>query len=623
MARGVAPEERTVLRRVLLRTPQGGGREPEGPPSAPRGRAADMPGVPEGLWQRFLSATCCARASNRPRVGRKGAFGLFSQGDDPISPGLLVEVVLARHVPDLDAPQSGEVDTTRLARKSVVGELKRPWLVDRDRRSDVYVSVAVLRAADATVLAGVQEVASFTSSAEEMVASCNGSLGTVSEVENTPMIWNSQNPVFHSWLHFPGVDASSELLLLDCRLMDYDEYTRSDPIGQAMVAVSDLRESEDTVCRVTLVPGVAPLLGNASHGPLARNDGEGLEPVPCELVLRCLRAWPERKRVYLLRHGQSGWNKAQHEMDISGLAGFDHPLSKEGIAQSRAFNEAWSKPTEAWSKPTEDGSDAARWQQDFRQVTSVFSSPLTRAVQTCLLALRGHPALGAGPVRLLECAREVNSVGGVDSVGMAVGQAIEARVRKELADAIGEAETAQTMSPICPYSCSTGEWWSRAGTSESKQEIRTRITHLLSALVAAPGDACALVGHSLLFCELFRERCSADLASRRPEAVERLSGAKLGNAACCRAEVALNPDTGAFEIVDVSLMFGSCFEDGLGLGEEEAPAPPESGSGSAPDVPGKGGHCKKGLAEVAREAAEVRGRRSSYLEEAEDGMQRL
>lgn len=520
---------------------------------------------------------------------------------------------MARHVPDLDAPQSGEVDQARVARKSVSSELKRPWLVDRDRRSDVYVSVAVLRAADATVLAGVQEVASFTSSAEEMVASCNGSLGAVSEIENTPLIWNSQNPVFHSWLHFPGVDAGSELLLLDCRLMDYDEYTRSDPIGQIMVPVADLKEGEDTVCKVTLVPGVAPLLGNAGYGPIAWNLGEGLEPVPCELVLRCLRAWPERKRVYLLRHGQSGWNKAQHEMDISGLAGWDHPLSKEGIDQSRTFNEAWSKLAE-------DGSDEARRQQEFRQVTTVFSSPLTRAVQTCLLAMRGHPALGAGPVRLLECAREVNSVGGVDSVGVAVGEAIEVRVRKELVEAIGEAETAQTMSSICPYSCSTGEWWSRAGTSESKQEIRTRITHLLNALVAAPGEACVLVGHSLLFCELFRERCSAELASRRPAAAERLAGVKLGNAACCCAEVAMNPATGAFEIVDVDLVFGSCLEDGLVLGDETS-APPQSGSGSAPDVPGEG--PQKGLVDVVREAAEARGRRSSFLEEAENGMQRL
>lgn len=570
-----------------------------------------MPGVPEGLWQRFLGATCCARSGNRARGVRKGDPGFFDQGCEQLSPGLLVEVVLARHVPDLDGAQSGEVGQTRRARASVTGELKRPWLVDRDRRSDVYVSVAVLRAADATVFAGVQELASFTSSAEEMVASCSGSLGAVSEVETTPMIWNSQNPVFHSWLHFPGVDASSELLLLDCRLMDYDEYTRSDPIGQIMVPVANLKEGEDTVCEVTLVPGVAPLLGNAGYGSLAWNVGEGLEPVPCELVLRCLRAWPERKRVYLLRHGQSGWNKAQHEMDLKGLAGFDHPLSREGINQARTFNEAWSTPGE-------DGSDAARRQQEFRQAASVFSSPLTRAVQTCLLALRGHPALGAAPVRLLECAREVNSVGGVDSVGIAVGEAIEARVRKEFVEAIGEAETAQTMSSICPYSCSTGEWWSRAGTSESKQEIRTRIAHLLNALVAAPGEACVLVGHSLLFCELFRERCSADLASRRPAAVERLSGVKLSNAACCCAEVALNPASGAFEIVDVDLVFGSCLEDGLGLGDE-TPVPPQSGSASAPgDVRGPAG-----LADVAREAVEARGRRSSYLEEAENGMQRL
>merc|ERR1719284_775314 len=106
-----------------------------------------MPGVPEGLWERFVSSTCCARSSKGPRGGRKGALGLlFDQGRD-ISPGLLVEVVLARHVPDLDAPQSAEVDQTRAARKSVSDELRRPWLVDRDRRSDVYVSVAVLRAA--------------------------------------------------------------------------------------------------------------------------------------------------------------------------------------------------------------------------------------------------------------------------------------------------------------------------------------------------------------------------------------------------------------------------------------------------------------------------------------------
>merc|ERR1712039_888996 len=216
--------------------------------------------------------------------------------------------------------------------------------------------------------------------------------------------------------------------------------------------------------------------------------------------------------------------------------------------------------------------EMAEDRQAFLRASAVYSSPLTRAVQTCLLALQGHPALQAGPVRLLSCAREVNKVGGLDSVGIAFGKGIETRVFNELNTALGEAEASSVISRLDPYSCSNNEWWTRGGSAETKPEIHSRLTQLLNTMISTPGESCILVGHSLLFVELLRECSCAQFAKDKPDAVARLGSIKLANAACLAIDLRASSFTGETEIVDAKLMFGSHLEDGFGF-DQTLPLP--------------------------------------------------
>ena len=157
----------------------------------------------------------------------------------------------------------------------------------------------------------------------------------------------------------------------------------------------------------------------------------------------------------MVRHGQSKWNEAQHNRDYAKLMAFDHPLTLEGSQQATELREKWETARlevvgatpplidlgEEGNRPPLD-----RWLKAFLSARVVLSSPLTRAVQTAVLALHKHPALDAKGLRLLRSAREVKgSMGSLDSIGKAVGSEIIVRVREKLGELMDEASVSRVM----------------------------------------------------------------------------------------------------------------------------------------------------------------------------------
>ena len=54
--------------------------------------------------------------------------------------------------------------------------------------------------------------------------------------------------------------------------------------------------------------------------------------------MRLVRGHARRKRLYVIRHGESEWNKAQSGLDLPSMyAQVDHPLSAEGRRQAEAL----------------------------------------------------------------------------------------------------------------------------------------------------------------------------------------------------------------------------------------------------------------------------------------------
>ena len=124
---------------------------------------------------------------------------------------------------------------------------------------------------------------------------------------------------------------------------------------------------------------------------------------------------PQEKIIYLIRHGESMWNEAQDAKNVVGMLKFGHPLNAEGISQCQKFNRAWTQQKDGHSSFSDD-------EQRFFNVERVMASPLTRAVQTALVGLQGHPVMHQTGVRLHAQMRGIkSSAGSFDTTGAVVG----------------------------------------------------------------------------------------------------------------------------------------------------------------------------------------------------------
>jgi hypothetical protein len=290
----------------------------------------------------------------------------------------------------------------------------------------------------------------------------------------------------------------------------------------------------------------------------------------CLRLRRVREASARSATIFLVRHGESAWNRAQADKDVLSMLAFDHPLEPLGVQQAKMGNAQWKETTgESQLNRSLTAGELA-----FTQVSAAFSSPLTRAVQTACLYLEDHPVLKRGPMRLLSSVREIKGIGGLDTVGKGMGKGVEVRARATLAspDAFPE----QTISPYT----AEGEWWT--AMSDDSAAVQDRFEELLNTIefatyAHAADDVClhndeeasalsqihsmcphrptgsnatvAIVGHSLYFKKFLRTFLRTELRDLHPELLQK----KLANAACLRVQM----DLMRREMIEVELMFGS------------------------------------------------------------------
>ncbi|KAG8460653.1 hypothetical protein KFE25_011428 [Diacronema lutheri] len=163
-------------------------------------------------------------------------------------------------------------------------------------------------------------------------------------------------------------------------------------------------------------------------------------------------------------------------------------------------------------------------------VQMVACSPLTRAMQTCVIALA--PLMRHRGCRLRVCPnlREKKNLGGFDSSGSAVGGDVARRLaettRELYADvpAIGAALVA--AAPIDTSEVGS-RWWS--DLVESADEMRVRLRELLWQLQYAPEERIAVVGHSHFLRALFRAHLSAKFCASHRALAGRLTTQLISN----------------------------------------------------------------------------------------------
>ena len=383
--------------------------------------------------------------------------------------------------------------------------------------------------------------------------------------------------------------------------------------GAAYVSVRILRT---TAARAAAPPPSTPPEPMDLLGPLIDLDaGKDADTSQSQtLTPRSLAArFPKRaKRVFFLRHGESRWNEAQREMQLSAMAKFDHPLNARGAGQAvqagteaaryhaaslRYDVEAFRTTNVDPRIPVVPADPATRkhvaWSRSFGETTRCFVSPLTRAAQTAALFLfasgkLGAKGLGGGGARvgpggardsfavLSRSLREVKStIGSLDTIGIERGDGVLRRAAEKLRDAChgGVPDAAYAVSAVAAMRAETdandafGRWWTSRDDADSKEEMDDRVDDFFETLRLEASDAAIVVGHSLWFQHAVGRLCrrsgSAAFVARDGDLVAKLTREKIGNCACVGLDVAFDARTGEASLEDALFLFGSGAGGGL------------------------------------------------------------
>ena len=363
-------------------------------------------------------------------------------------------------------------------------------------------------------------------------------------------VMNCLDPVFYSYQAFPFIPEDTDQVTLD--LFDLDITNGDDEIGSAAITFGEFKQKSG---EVTL-----PIVMATD-----KRSSSGKPSVTIRLVsFGQLPASDMRKEIFVIRHGESKWNDSQADMNIKGMISqYDHELTANGIEQAMSLNDRWheARRKEEQTAGADPDIDA------FLAAPCIFSSPLTRAIQTSLVACEGHPSLSREGSRLtlLRNLREVKNFGSFDAVGRFVGQDIRSHVEAILRNDMGEERAEGVLQPeIDPYDC-VCPWWNPLEGNEVRETVLARCIDLWAFLrYRTSTDKVILVGHSHFFRFMCQEFLSPEYEDRDPQWTARLATCKLDNGGCMRLSLrwCLCDDPMAPPVIDnAKLVFGSQLVD--------------------------------------------------------------
>jgi len=380
------------------------------------------------------------------------------------------------------------------------------------------------------------------------------------KVQQWPVRNQNRHPMWNSarQLHLPlevSADGIPEVeqLKLHVAMYDYDGLSADDPIGYHHLPVENLMFGLPTEVSLSLDKTRASKCdleaGSASSFSVISDGGEGGSKSKVPKVYLCLlRPTPKKKTVYFIRHAESTWNEAQGSHDVATMIeSRDNPLSEDGIQQ--VFD--LKKKLEACLKKLETASAS---EKGFFEASAMWASPLTRALQTCLLGCT--PAnKRIGKIRLMPNAREKRNLGGLDTSGSETGADIvvrayncsvsEGNVEKAIAlDAFDqEFDLAEVQY----------KWWNE--NSESSDTVKDRMNDFMSQIRYGPEEAIIIVGHSHYFREMFVEYLDDAFAAQNAEFSGELKKMRLSNAGVARVDMDFTKPEKV--ITKVELLFGT------------------------------------------------------------------
>mmetsp|Transcript_31204 Transcript_31204/g.57014 ORF Transcript_31204/g.57014 Transcript_31204/m.57014 type:complete len:321 (+) Transcript_31204:111-1073(+) len=230
----------------------------------------------------------------------------------------------------------------------------------------------------------------------------------------------------------------------------------------------------------------------------------------------------QHRYVFLVRHGKSRWNLAQEWYSPWGMySENDHPLCQEGRVQAESLR-AEAKACAADDELGQLSSGKLDLLKKFLEPSVIFTSPLTRAVQTACIALQDL-LLKVGKLKVVKDAREQRNFGSADCTGVAVGAEIKRRAEEQLSDLYDAAdekdaarlEEVKKASDKVEWDVSDveQEWW--LNHSEDEATVGQRIDILMDEIRRLPnGESAIIVTHSQLIRCFFKRY--ADISRLKP-----------------------------------------------------------------------------------------------------------
>lgn len=247
-----------------------------------------------------------------------------------------------------------------------------------------------------------------------------------------------------------------------------------------------------------------------------------------------------KRTVFFIRHAESVWNQAQSSNNFyEMLKATDHPLSMRGRIQAEDLSSRIQAASEVKSTRASVHHTANMMQPDV-----IYVSPLTRAVQTAVIALQPvfKKSDAVTDIVFMSAAREKQNLGGMDTKATAVGADIVQKSLHETRTLYKDSEDKSVELSFRSLAFDIQEveetWWHQ-GAKESKEDVEARLHEFMSQLLYSPHDTIIVVGHSHFFRAVFQEYLSDAFLSMRPGFAERLKSGKLMN--CGVARVVLDP----------------------------------------------------------------------------------
>lgn len=348
----------------------------------------------------------------------------------------------------------------------------------------------------------------------------------------------TSSPVWHCYRNCGPYNANDYLTI---KTYDYDWDSGNDFISAVDIPISKIKSS-----------------------PCTFEVGNKKDKQPFTITLRRVEHnfSQTSKTIFLVRHGESKWNAAQQAHEFGKMLAYDHALNKVGINQACTLNTSWGEEKKKHdSKEHNSSNNPGTLVTQFLEADQVFTSPLTRALQTCLLALENHPCVASNGVTLLPSVRERKGRGGLDTVGIAIGvSAIKARAIDELRVELGEEKFAEKKSclNVKLEENGTGQiWWTPKSRHDSPKRLESRVDDFLNAMQFMDFRRGIVAGHSLFFRELCKSRMDTSFASAHPKFAAELKSKKMNNGACLA--ITLDFSGGRTTITNYKFMFGTSF----------------------------------------------------------------